>query len=49
MKRKIEFDQEDKDDLIELAEKFKQKYGIKNIKFHYEDLPAQYWYIETEV
>ena len=41
------FDDEDKENLFELAESIKQKHGLKNIKIHYEDLPAPYWYIEV--
>ena len=46
-RRSIEFDQEDTEKIIELAESIKQQYGLKNIAFHYEDLPKQYWWIET--
>lgn len=41
--------EDDKEELIELAESLKQKHGIKNIKIHYEDLPKPYWLIETQV
>jgi len=34
---------------MELAESLKQKHGVKNIKFHYEDLPEQHWYIESDL
>lgn len=44
----IEIDEEDVENLKELAESIKQKHGIKNITIHYEDLPKQYWYIETK-
>lgn len=43
----MNFDDEDKEKLLEIAESLKEKYSIKNIKFHYEDLPEQYWYIEV--
>jgi len=42
------FDKEDKENIFELAESLKQKHGIKNIKFHYEDLPKLYWYMEMK-
>ena len=42
----IEFDDEDKEALFELAESLKQKYGIKNITFHFDDI-SEYWYIQT--
>lgn len=43
----IVFDDEDHEKLMELVESIKQKHSVKNIKIYYEDLPEQYWYIET--
>ena len=43
------FNDEDNQNLIDFAESLKQKHSIKNIKFHYEDLPKPYWYIESQV
>ena len=43
------FTDDDKEDLFELVENLKGKYGLKNIRIHYEDTPKIYWYLESKL